>query len=226
MKKKLITSVVLASLLGGCSYLDDKGHQENAFTGERERNELSTGAFFGAGVGIVASTFLSGGSSEIIYAALVGTSAFASLGLSNDLKSRDTLAFLREQGITVENGYDTITVSFAENITFDSEKTDLKEDFLPVVEAVSLLLKKLEGNATFEVVGHADYTGPASLNKYLSEERATVVTEALIKEGVSPSGFVDFKGMSSSKPKDYCLDLECLRRVEIVIHKNDILYKL
>lgn len=226
MKKTLISSMILASLVSGCSTFEEAGHQTNAFTGEYERNSLSTGMAVGAVVGGGAAAAVTGGSAVIAYSALVGTGFFGWVGLVNDANSEATLRHLREQGVSVENGYKTISINFEEDVTFDLQKTKLKERFKPTLEGVAMILNELDGKATFEIVGHADYTGPDELNEYLSVERATVVTEALISMGVNPANFVEVKGVQSSQPKDYCLDLSCLRRVELIIHKNDILYNM
>jgi len=226
MKKTLIASIILASMLGGCSAFEKFGHKENQFTGEYERNSMSKGMAAGAVVGGAAAAVVTGGSSAIIYSALVGTEFFGFIGLSNDSDADKTLKYLRENGLIVENGYKTITISFAEDVTFDLQKTNLKDEFKPTLKGVAMILNELDGKAKFEVIGHADYTGNLILNNYLSEERATVVTEELIKIGVNPKNFIEIKGVNSSEPKDYCLDLSCLRRVELIIHKNDILYNM
>ncbi len=228
MNKKIIASLIaLTSVLGtGCSMLNDAGHQTNAYTGEYERNDASQGLVVGAAIVGGAAAIMTAGSSTIAYSALVGTGFFGWVGLVNDQDSRATQKFLRENGVLVENGYKTITINLEEDVTFDLQKTYLKKEFEPTLDAIAMVLNELDGHATFEVVGHADYTGNDELNNYLSNERASVVTEYLVRHGVNPSNFKNFYGLSSSKPKDYCLDLSCLRRVEIIIHKNDILYNM
>lgn len=228
MKNKILTTLTMlgAVMATGCSSLNDKGHQENALTGDIERNDMSTGLAVGAAVGAGAAAAFGAGSPIIIYSALVGTGAFGAIGLSNDLDSREMLKELRDRGVVVEDGYKTITISLEEDVTFDLQKTQLKEDFKPTLEGVAMVLKELEGEARIEVVGHADYTGPDELNEYLSQERSEVVAEQLIHEGVNPEMFIDYYGVQSSKPKDYCLSLSCLRRVEIIVHKDNVLYEL
>lgn len=227
MKNKILTAMVMAGALmaTGCSTMNDLGHKQNKLTDEVERNDMSEGLVVGAAIGAGAAAAVTSGA-PVIYAALVGTGFFGYVGLENDLNDREMRSALRDRGIIVEDGYKTITISLEEDVTFDLQKTDLKEEFLPALEGVSMVLKELEGESKIEVIGHADYTGPDQLNEYLSQERAEVVTEQLILNGVNPEMFIDYYGVESSKPKDYCLSLSCLRRVEIIIHKDDELFKI
>lgn len=226
MKKSLLTMVIAGSLMAtGCSTMHDLGHRENNLTDNVERNSMSSGMLVGAAVGAGAAATVTSGA-PLVYAALVGTGIFGYVGLENDMSSEETRKSLREKGIIVEDGYKTISLSLEEDVTFDLQKTDLKQEFLPTLEGIAMVLKELEGHSKVEVVGHADYTGPEKLNEYLSQERASIVTEQLILNGVSPDMFVDYYGVKSSKPKDYCLSLSCLRRVEIIIHKDTELFKI
>lgn len=228
MNKNMITALLAgaAMLTTGCSTLSELGHKDNELTGEHERNSMSEGLAIGAlfGAGAAAAVTTSGAS--IAYTALISTGVFGGLGYQSDLKDEEVRAQLEELGILVEDKFDKVIITLKEDVTFDLQKTKLKEEFKPTLNGVALVLKEIEDKATYEIVGHADYTGSDSLNDYLSEERSAVVTEYLIEQGVSPDKITNFYGLNAYQPKDYCLDLSCLRRVEIIVHKNDELLKI
>lgn len=225
MKKTILAALVACVTLAGCS-TTEYGHKKNELTGDTERNAMSTGLAIGAVVGFSAAAAVSTSGASLAYSALLGTGFFAYVGLENDLSDEETRLKLESLGITVEDKFDKVIVSFREDVTFDLQRTELKEEFKPTLNGVAMVLEKLDEKATFSIVGHADYTGPDKLNNYLSRERSEVVTEYLISQGVKPSNIVDYYGKSASEPKDYCLDLACMRRVELIIYKNDELIKI
>lgn len=235
--KKTVIATFLAGLTifsTGCSSIVDRsfdafgkmGEKENELTLEIERNNLSKGAALGAVVGLGAASAFTTAGGSLVAASLVGTGYFSFVGLHNDMKDEETKEFLKSKGITIEDKFEKVILTLNEDVTFDLQKTDLKDEFKPTLDGISIVLKKLKDDVTVEVVGHADYTGNDNLNNYLSNERATVVTEYLLSTGVNPEMITDYYGVSSSEPKDYCLKLSCLRRVEIIINKNDILTKI
>lgn len=227
MNKKILATLVIAGSLfaTGCSTMDNLGHKNDELTDAKVRNDLSKGMLLGAAVGAGTAASITTGA-PIVYAALVGTGFFGFVGLENDLNNEEMRTALRERGVLVEDDYKKIVISLEEDVTFDLQKTFIKEEFKPTLSGIAMVLKELEDDTRVEVVGHADYTGPDKLNDYLSQERAEIVTEYLIGEGVNPEIFADYYGVESSQPKDYCLDLSCLRRVEIIIHKNDDLFHI
>lgn len=227
MKKTTIASCLTMILLAsGCSSFDKMGHKENELTLEEERNSLSQGAALGAAVGLGVASVATTAGAPILAASLIGTGYFSFVGLQNDMDDEDVKAYLISEGISVKDHFDKVVLSFDEDVTFDLQKTELKDEFKPKLDGVAIVLNKLEGKAKFKIVGHADYTGPDGLNDYLSTERATVVTEYLLSKQVNPENFIDFYGVSSSEPKDYCLDLSCLRRIELIIYKDSLLTEI
>lgn len=228
MRKNMITAMLasVAMLATGCSTFSELGHKDNELTGEYERNSMSEGVALGALFGASAAAAVTTSGASIAYTTLISTGVFGTLGHQSDLKDAEVKAELEELGILVEDKFDRVIITLKEDVTFDLQKTKLKDEFKPTLDGVALVLKEIEDKATYEIVGHADYTGSDKLNDYLSDERAAVVTEYLIEEGVSPDKITNFYGLNAYEPKDYCLDLSCLRRVEIIIHKNDELIKI
>lgn len=228
MKKNVITALLAGAtmLTAGCSTFSELGHKDNELTGEYERNSMSEGLAIGALFGASAAAAVTTSGASIAYTALISTGLFGTLGYQSDLKDAQIKEELESLGILVEDKFDKVIITLKEDVTFDLQKTMLKNEFKPTLDGVALVLKEIEDKATYEVIGHADYTGADKLNDYLSEERAAVVTEYLIEQGVSPDRITNYYGLNAYEPKDYCLDLSCLRRVEIIVHKNDELIKI
>lgn len=84
------------------------------------------------------------------------------------------------------------------NVFFDTEKYDLKNESVAELETV---LKLLQKNPTLkiEIGGHTDNTGTESKNRELSEKRAQSVYNYLAEKGIE-STRMTFKGFASSKP--------------------------
>lgn len=82
-----------------------------------------------------------------------------------------------------------VIMEFNNSILFDTGKTDLKPDSIPIMDKVSLLLDELKNNVIVE--GHTDnvpiHYADFPSNWELSANRATTVLRYLVeKKGVSP----------------------------------------
>ncbi|MBI1305471.1 MAG: OmpA family protein [Bacteroidetes bacterium] len=84
------------------------------------------------------------------------------------------------------------------NVFFDVDKWDLKEESRAEMEMILDLLKK---NPTIkvEIGGHTDNTGNEAHNKTLSENRAKAVYQYLIDHGIDATR-LSYKGYASSQP--------------------------
>jgi len=69
-------------------------------------------------------------------------------------------------------------------INFDFDKSDIKPEFVPVLDEAVKILKE---NADIKVVieGHTDWTGTEKYNLGLSERRAASVCNYLVEKGIS-----------------------------------------
>ena len=224
IKIGILTGVLIVST--GCSTLDRMGHNKTPLTDETQRSSVSEGLAIGATIGLGTALAVSTSGASLAYSALIGTGFFGYIGLTNDENVEKTRKYLEQQGITVEDKFDKVVVSFKEDVTFDLQKTKLKENFKPTLDGVAKVLNKLDGKAKFEIIGHADYTGGDKLNQALSNERARIITEYLLEKKVNPENFIGYYGVSSTEPKNYCLELSCLRRMELVIYKDSLLTKI
>lgn len=102
-------------------------------------------------------------------------------------------------------------------ILFDSGDAVLTPDAAAVVNALAPELAA--SGRTIVIVGHADASGPAGLNDYLSRERAEAVKEALVARGV-PAGRIRAFGVGSGVPateQDTDAGRTASRRVEMYL---------
>jgi len=78
----------------------------------------------------------------------------------------------------------SLKVNIPSNVSFDTDKTVLKPDLLPVLDSVARALTQHPELRT-KVVGHTDSTGSAAHNQTLSDNRARSVTTYLASKGVA-----------------------------------------
>lgn len=84
-------------------------------------------------------------------------------------------------------------------INFDTNKSIVKDQYMPEVEAVAELAKKYP-SAFIEIQGHTDSSGQAGKNQVLSQERAGAVRSVLITRfGVDPAR-VTANGYGATQP--------------------------
>jgi len=87
-------------------------------------------------------------------------------------------------------------------INFDFDKSDIKPEFVPVLdEAVEILKERPDINVIIE--GHTDWTGTEKYNQGLSERRAASVCNYLVEKGISQNsletvGYGEARGKSTS----------------------------
>ncbi|MDZ4844597.1 MAG: OmpA family protein [Chitinophagales bacterium] len=85
-----------------------------------------------------------------------------------------------------------------DNVFFDPGKSTLSsESFKELKELVEYMTKKK--TMVIEIAGHTDNTGKAELNQKLSEERATIVRDYLLKKGIAAERVVA-KGYGDTEP--------------------------
>jgi outer membrane protein OmpA-like peptidoglycan-associated protein len=97
---------------------------------------------------------------------------------------------LREQlvgtGVQVAREGDNIRLIMPNNITFATDRYDLKPSFADTLDSVILVLNKYP-DTRLAVVGHTDSVGAVSYNQTLSEKRARAVADYLMSRQVEPS---------------------------------------
>ncbi len=109
-----------------------------------------------------------------------------------------------------------------EPILFNSGLSTLREASIPKLNKIVQFLKKNPG-IKLEIIGHTDNLGPEPVNQKVSAERATLVREYLVSEGIDPSRLTS-KGMGSLDPiesNDTQLGRQANRRIEFLISDNE-----
>ena len=103
-------------------------------------------------------------------------------------------------------------------VFFDFDKADIRPDAASVLDRVAQGIFSV-GSSNITLVGHADTSGPAAYNQWLSERRAFAVREYLIGKGIAAQ--VIAKGRGETDPRlatEDGVEEQENRRVEIQIN--------
>jgi len=169
MKKFLVPACALALLLSACT--------TDPFTGEQKPANTAVGALIGAGVGL-----LTGGG----------------IGLYMDNQESKLRQRLQGTGVSVTRVGDSIVLNMPSNVTFDSDRSDIKPQFYNTLNSVSLVFKEYK-QTLINVVGHTDSSGDANYNYDLSRRRAASVAQYLSSQQLDPNRF-SVEGHGASDP--------------------------
>ena len=177
--KKIILAAVTTMVVTGCA--------TNPYTGESA--QTARGATIGAGAGAVLGSVVSG-SGDRTKGGLIGAAVGATIGGLVGRQMDKQEAELRQQmqgtGVEVQRQGDTIRLQAPENITFDTNRADVKPQFQPVLNQLAQSIQQYPGTVV-QVEGHTDSTGAAAYNQTLSENRAGAVRSYLSRQGVDAS---------------------------------------
>ena len=90
------------------------------------------------------------------------------------------------QEVTADAMYDALTKDgfMALYINFDTGKSAIKPESMPIVEQIATLMKA-HTDLKLSIEGHTDNVGTAASNKTLSEQRAKAVLDAVVKQGIA-----------------------------------------
>ncbi|MHA7878728.1 MAG: OmpA family protein [Saccharospirillum sp.] len=180
--QKFALPLALSGLvLSGCTTMD-------AFTGEQQVSGTTKGAIAGGLIGAVigaATAPKEDRARNALIGAGIGGVAGGGVGLYMDRQE----AALREElvgtGVQVRRvGEGEIELIMPGNITFDTDRSDVKPEFMGTLRSVARVLEEYE-DTLVTIEGHTDSTGSASYNQLLSERRATSVAEVILREGVA-----------------------------------------
>jgi outer membrane protein OmpA-like peptidoglycan-associated protein len=213
--RKFVAIAVLGMIVSGCS--------TDPYTGEQKVSNTAlgagTGALLGAGAGAVvgATTNAKTGTAALVGAG-IGALAGGGVGVYMDNQEAKLRQRLARSGVSVTRQGDDIILNMPSNITFDTDRSDIRPQFYDTLNSVALVLN--EFNRTHvEVYGHTDSDGSDSYNYDLSQRRANSVAQYLSSQQVNPAR-LGVQGMGESRPiaSNATPDGKALnRRVEIVI---------
>jgi len=137
MKKQAIVLVAGAFLITSCS--------TNPYTGEQQASNTGIGAGLGALAGGIGGAILGGGKRKnILIGAGVGALVGGGIGAYMDNQETELRRRLENSGVSVTRNGDDIILNMPGNVTFASDRTDLKPDFFDVLNSVSLVLNEYD----------------------------------------------------------------------------------
>lgn len=175
---------ISALALAAASALIIAGCAQNPFYGENA--QTTRGATIGAGAGAVLGNVVGGKGNRTtggLVGAAIGATVGGLIGRQMDRQEADLRTQMAGTGVEVQRQGDTIRLQAPENITFDTNRADIKPQFQPVLSQLAQSIRQYPGTVV-QVEGHTDGTGSATYNQNLSEDRADAVRSDLIQRGV------------------------------------------
>lgn len=195
--KKVIGSALIAAAVvtSGCATY-------NPYTGEKQTSKATTGAAIGAAVGAIIGVATSDNAKErkerAIKGAGIGAITGGGVGYYMDVQEAKLRQKLEASGVSVTRDGDNIILNMPGNITFDTNQSNVKESFKPVLDSVAEVLKEYK-STMIQVGGHTDSTGSDQYNLMLSQNRAQAVANVLTGFGVEPVR-TDVVGFGETSP--------------------------
>ena len=216
MRALLITTVVGAAVaLSGCQSTGQN-------LGGDEYDKAALGTLIGAAAGYGISKSNANSSRQNNRAAAIGAVLGGASGLYLDQKEKKLRQQMAGTGVEVNRNPDgSVGLIMPGNITFDTNKSNIKPNFYSTLNKVAQTLAE-DNKSAILVTGYTDSTGNDSINIPLSQARAQSVANYLSGQGVS-SARINAQGYGSANPiaSNATADgREQNRRVEISIYER------
>ena len=195
MNRSIIAVAAIGLLLAGCT--------TDPFTGEKKVSNTAAGAGAGAVLGTAAGALVGAttkaktGTSMLVGAGL-GALAGGSVGLYMDNQEAKLRQRLEGSGVSVTRVGDNIVLNMPSNITFATDRAEVKPGFYDTLNSVALVLQEFD-KTRVQVDGHTDSDGPDDYNDELSERRATSVARYFTAQQLNPHRF-SVEGFGESQP--------------------------
>ncbi|MBG1231982.1 OmpA family protein [Aestuariivirga litoralis] len=185
MKKPVLAVLAAALLLSACT--------TDPFTGEQKASNTAVGGLGGAGIGAITGAVIGAAvSADVRKAALIGAGIGAltggGIGLYMDNQEAKLRQRLQGTGVSVTRVGDSIVLNMPSNITFDTDKSELKPQFYNTLNSVVLVFKEYK-QTLINVIGHTDSSGDPNYNYDLSRRRAASVAQYLSAQQLDPNRF-------------------------------------
>jgi outer membrane protein OmpA-like peptidoglycan-associated protein len=213
MNALLKRSGVSLSLIAAAGMLASCATNTGTVLDDKRAQGALIGAAAGAATGAAASKHNAKGAG---IGALVGALAGAGIGhyLENKERAAQELDAIPDSNVEIEG--DSVVVTFAGEVMFDSGSRNLSPGALSRLDSVAATINRY-ADADVIVKGHTDSQGPEDANMRLSEDRAVMVKNHLVLKNVdvrriTTLGFGESQPMATNAtPEGRAMN----RRVEI-----------
>lgn len=214
---KLTATVLAAAIaLAGCADMS------------QTQRGTAAGAGIGAGLGaIIGSATGGGGGNRAAGGAVLGAAAGGLIGnvwsKRMEQQKQAMEQATRGTGVQVSQTQDNrLKLDIPSDISFDTNRADIKPNFRPVLEQFAGTLNVNPGTSV-TIIGHTDSTGTPAINDPLSLERAAHTRDYLTMRGVQPNRII-VDGRGAREPiaaNDDPAGRAKNRRVEIYVAERD-----
>ena len=213
MRALAISAVVGAMVLTGCQSTGNN-------IGGVEYDKAALGTLIGAAAGYGISKGNANTSRQNNRAAAIGAVVGGATGVYLDNKEKKLRQQMAGTGVEVNRNPDgSVDLVMPGNITFDTNKSNIKPNFYSTLNKVAQTLTE-DNKSGILVTGYTDSTGNDSINIPLSQARAQSVASYLASQGVSTTR-INAQGQGSANPiasNATAEGREQNRRVEISIY--------
>ncbi len=195
MNRSILAIAAASLLLTACT--------TDPYTGEQKASNTAVGAGAGALLGTAAGALVGAttkaktGTSMLVGAGL-GAIAGGGVGLYMDNQEAKLRQRLEGTGVSVTRVGDNIVLNMPANITFDTDRAEVKPGFYDTLNSVAIVLQEFD-KTRVEVAGHTDSDGSTPHNNELSERRAGSVARYLTAQELNPRRFY-VEGYGESQP--------------------------
>jgi outer membrane protein OmpA-like peptidoglycan-associated protein len=195
MNRSFRRTGVTLGLVAATTMLASCATQTGTVLDDKRAQGALIGAAAGAATGAAASRHNAKGAG---IGALVGALAGAGVGhyLENKERAAQELDAIPDANVEIEG--DSVVVSFAGEVMFDSGSRNLSPGALARLDSVAATINRYP-DADLIVKGHTDSLGPEDANMRLSEDRAVMVKNQLVQKGVTANR-VTTLGFGESQP--------------------------
>ena len=213
MRALAISAVVGAMVLTGCQSTGNN-------IGGVEYDKAALGTLIGAAAGYGVSKGNANTSRQNNRAVAIGAVLGGATGVYLDNKEKKLRQQMAGTGVEVNRNPDgSVGLIMPGNITFDTNKSNIKPNFYSTLNKVAQTLTE-DNKSGILVTGYTDSTGNDSINIPLSQARAQSVASYLASQGVSTTR-INAQGQGSANPiasNATAEGREQNRRVEISIY--------
>ncbi len=176
---KALFAVFLCALLLACT--------TNPYTGQPQISKTAAGAVLGAAGGAAIGALAGRDRAKgALIGAGVGALAGGAVGAYMDVQEARLRERLAGTGVGVQRIGNDIVLRMPGNVTFETDRSDIRPGFYDVLSSVGLVLQEYD-KTIIEVMGHTDSTGDAGYNQQLSTRRANAVAAYIQSQGVMPA---------------------------------------